>query len=57
MPTMEVAKTYMTPYIFGIFIPLLSPHILQPGLGQQKITSWWFQPNWKILVKMGVFPK
>ena len=19
--------------------------------------SWWFQPNWKILVKMGIFPK
>ena len=21
------------------------------------ITSWWFQPIWKILVKMGIFPK
>ena len=21
------------------------------------ITSWWFQPLWKILVKMGIFPK
>ena len=20
-------------------------------------TSWWFQPTWKILVKMGIFPK
>ena len=20
-------------------------------------TSWWFQPIWKILVKMGIFPK
>ena len=20
-------------------------------------TSWWFQPLWKILVKMGIFPK
>ena len=23
----------------------------------QIITSWWFQPSWKILVKMGIFPK
>ena len=23
----------------------------------QKKTSWWFQPIWKILVKMGIFPK
>ena len=23
----------------------------------QAITSWWFQPIWKILVKMGIFPK
>ena len=22
-----------------------------------KITSWWFQPLWKVLVKMGIFPK
>ena len=22
-----------------------------------KYTSWWFQPIWKILVKMGIFPK
>ena len=22
-----------------------------------KDTSWWFQPIWKILVKMGIFPK
>ena len=21
------------------------------------ITGWWFQPLWKILVKMGTFPK
>ena len=21
------------------------------------ITSWWFQPSWKIFVKMGIFPK
>ena len=21
------------------------------------ITSWWFQPIWKILVKIGIFPK
>ena len=20
-------------------------------------TSWWFQPIWKMLVKMGIFPK
>ena len=24
---------------------------------QITITSWWFQPLWKILVKMGIFPK
>ena len=23
----------------------------------QKVSSWWFQPIWKILVKMGIFPK
>ena len=23
----------------------------------QTISSWWFQPLWKILVKMGIFPK
>ena len=23
----------------------------------QTITSWWFQPIWKILVKLGIFPK
>ena len=23
----------------------------------QRLTSWWFQPIWKILVKMGIFPK
>ncbi len=21
------------------------------------LSSWWFQPLWKILVKMGIFPK
>ena len=21
------------------------------------ISSWWFEPIWKILVKMGIFPK
>ena len=25
--------------------------------GLKKLTSWWFQPIWKILVKMGIFPK
>ena len=24
---------------------------------QNRSTSWWFQPIWKILVKMGIFPK
>ncbi len=24
---------------------------------QMSMTSWWFQPIWKILVKMGIFPK
>ena len=23
----------------------------------QRLSSWWFQPIWKILVKMGIFPK
>ena len=22
-----------------------------------QLPSWWFQPLWKILVKMGIFPK
>ena len=25
--------------------------------GFQPISGWWFQPIWKILVKMGIFPK
>ena len=25
--------------------------------GHPTITSWWFQPLWKILVKIGIFPK
>ena len=28
-----------------------SPLLFQPS------SSWWFQPSWKILVKMGIFPK
>ena len=24
---------------------------------QMDLSSWWFQPIWKILVKMGIFPK
>ena len=24
---------------------------------KQSMASWWFQPLWKILVKMGIFPK
>ena len=24
---------------------------------QSNISSWWFQPIWKILIKMGIFPK
>ncbi len=24
---------------------------------KSRTTSWWFQPNWKILVKLGIFPK
>ena len=23
----------------------------------KSVSSWWFQPSWKILVKMGIFPK
>ena len=30
-------------------------HIFQVFM--QRYTSWWFQPSWKILVKMGIFPK
>ena len=25
--------------------------------GWKMKTSWWFQPNWKILVQMGIFPR
>ena len=28
-----------------------------PPSTHQLITSWWFQPLWKILVKIGIFPK
>ena len=27
------------------------------ALGRVCYTSWWFQPNWRILVKMGIFPR
>ena len=29
----------------------------QSGEFSQSYSSWWFQPIWKILVKMGIFPK
>ena len=28
-----------------------------PYFNDHVIASWWFQPLWKILVKMGIFPK
>ena len=33
------------------------PHMPWSKYWQLTITSWWFQPIWKILVKMGIFPK
>ena len=27
------------------------------GLQRQIVSSWWFQPNWKILVKLDHFPR
>ena len=26
-------------------------------IGSRPFTSWWFQPIWKVLVKMGIFPQ
>ena len=28
-----------------------------PTIPFSEETGWWFQPIWKILVKMGIFPK
>ena len=33
------------------YLPTWKPIKNQPS------TSWWFQPNWKIFVKLGIFPK
>ena len=47
-------------------IPYWSWVIFQPAMlvyqrvmtpKNQQVTGWWFQPLWKILVKMGIFPK
>ena len=29
----------------------------QPEKNKNTKTGWWFQPLWKILVKMGIFPR
>ena len=37
-----------------------SPHLFElqlVGPTNQTFPGWWFQPLWKILVKMGIFPK
>ena len=49
-------------YIFRIGNPNLNLHLpLTSWVGGrsnwQLYTCWWFQPLWKILVKMGIFPK
>ena len=35
------------------------PTILSIKIGFEfwRVSSWWFQPIWKILVKLGIFPK
>ena len=33
----------------------LKPRIQRFCKDHQKKTSWWFQPNWKILIKTGIF--
>ena len=46
-------------------LPITSPHMSRLNVqkwgqtlrSKQKKTSWWFQPIWKIVVKMGIFPK
>ena len=37
--------------------PMGSDQILKNYPPEKTNTSWWFQPNWKTLVKMGIFPK
>ena len=50
--------TYFTMYSTVVLMILEAPYTTQPF---QKLcpkeTSWWFQPLWKIWVKMGIFPK
>ena len=54
-----------------VFVQLNDPRCLRPLISCPEITirkqkykgdatttsSWWFQPIWKIFVKMGIFPK
>ncbi len=37
-------------------LPPLPGHVHPLG-NKGLITGWWFQPIWKILVKIGIFPK
>ena len=47
--TMAIAATFLMMKKHG--------ETVQTSDGRPKKTSWWFQPIWKILVKMGIFPK
>ena len=54
-------KSYMPSYMPGILCLATYPpwklmNIEHPLKMDGWFTSWWFQPNWKILVKMGIFP-
>ena len=50
----SVQRSYV-PKFEGICIPFSGPN--QYDIVKQYKTSWWFQPIWKILVKLDIFPK
>ena len=42
----------------GALLRLFARHMVgQMVIHWSFLPSWWFQPLWKILVKMGIFPK
>ena len=49
-------------FSFGAWLVIFSAEASQPKItgwnkkGQHTLAGWWFQPTWKILVKMGIFP-
>ena len=58
----EWVSKLLEPYKTSGFLLEIDQFGLVGGVGGHPfrdtlISSWWFQPIWKILVKMGIFPK